>query len=674
LDYEDFPPEPIPNDGTIAHTLERLFAYVCRMNGYDFIEQNWKRRSYSKNITHKNFNQLEAKTLQTAKEIVERKDCVVFDIFDTLVSRTIYHPDNLFRILEKEADTRFGRTTRFLARRKEVEAELRQSLRAGEDVSYTEIYDALSRLGEFTPEELEFFRERDFGMELEVLRPRPEVVELLAHARQRGKEILFVSDMYLEKEQVGNILDHCGIEWEEESLLVSSETGYRKDNGTVWKYLIEEKGLDPSRTLMIGDNEVSDAKIPGDFAIESFHLFSERTAFSVTPMGEEYRERFEGADPLGETLMGPVVRRLFESPFELGRTVVDFDITLDPYFFGHSALGPMFYLFMEYLATEYRDKPIFFLSRDGYFLKKIYEHYAHSKGLEIEGRSRYLQISRRAVLGAIEKDEKILKNILFELGEYEGDLLGLLTSRLGLDERFLTETGIENYPIRTAEDLQRTLTMLTEHLETINRYAREEREAYLAYLDEVGLLESGDAVVVDLGYSGTIQGYLHRLTDVELDGVYFVTTNKVSRVEGKENRIHGFFGDKIDPADLLSNIVYRYSLILESYLVSEKGQLIRYEREGETLKPVYKDDTHDIEIQEKITEGVMAYIDDLKALPIGILNPEDPSIQALALFPFEYFIRNRMFSGEMRDMLHLEDDFTGKNSLDVLEILDERGV
>ena len=55
LDYEDFAPEPIPPDGTTAHAVERLIAYVTRFNGYDFIEINREKNRYSINQTHKNY-------------------------------------------------------------------------------------------------------------------------------------------------------------------------------------------------------------------------------------------------------------------------------------------------------------------------------------------------------------------------------------------------------------------------------------------------------------------------------------------------------------------------------------------------------------------------------------------------------------------------------------------
>lgn len=33
-DYSDFPPEPLPDDGTISHAIERIFAYVAQDAGY----------------------------------------------------------------------------------------------------------------------------------------------------------------------------------------------------------------------------------------------------------------------------------------------------------------------------------------------------------------------------------------------------------------------------------------------------------------------------------------------------------------------------------------------------------------------------------------------------------------------------------------------------------------
>ena len=39
---------------------------------------------------------------------------------------------------------------------------------------------------------------------------------------------------------------------------------------------------------MIGDSEVSDAKLPGDFGIGTFHVLSERNAFFESAFGKAF--------------------------------------------------------------------------------------------------------------------------------------------------------------------------------------------------------------------------------------------------------------------------------------------------------------------------------------------------------------------------------------------------
>jgi hypothetical protein len=36
LDWQDYPPEPIPDDGTIAHAIERLIPFICKSQGFEY--------------------------------------------------------------------------------------------------------------------------------------------------------------------------------------------------------------------------------------------------------------------------------------------------------------------------------------------------------------------------------------------------------------------------------------------------------------------------------------------------------------------------------------------------------------------------------------------------------------------------------------------------------------
>ncbi|WP_169745653.1 rhamnan synthesis F family protein [Sulfurovum lithotrophicum] len=673
IGYEDFPEEPIGNDGTIAHGLERLFAYVTRLNGYDYIEQNRKRMQYTKNVTHKNFNQHKAKTLETAKNIVKEKECVIFDIFDTLVTRTIFYPDNLFRIMEEKFDTKFSTRSDFMKVRKETEYKLRISETYTGDVSYEDIYDHIHLHSDYTPEMVDYLRSMDFDYEMKTLIPKPDTIALLQYAYDNDIDILFVSDMYLTTEQVMAILKKHNIPFKKENLFVSSDTGYRKDNTTVWKYLVDSKRIDPSRTLMIGDSEVSDAKLPGDFGIGTFHVLSERNAFFESPFGKAFRQQFGEVSETEMLLMGPVVNQLFSSAFELSETVLKFSKKCSPYTFGYTALAPFFYLFVNNVYRKFSDKRIFFLARDGYFLQKTYEQFLQTKQLEPEGREYYLQISRRAMLGAIIKNEDNLKNMIMDLGNYEGMFSSMLYSRVGLSESFLAESGIEDFEIVDNNGLDKAYILLVEHIDLINKHAEGEHRAYLAYLDSIGFFEENEDVLIDLGYSGTIQNYLHQLTEKKLTGEYFVTTEKVKRIENENIRLHGYFADGIDLADNC-NTVYKYALVLEAFLTSDKGQLINFKDEKGKPVPHYKEKHASIEVQNKIMEGIKDYIAALSIVPPDFIDIESERMKDISLFTFEYMIRNRLLDDEVLGILQLEDDFTGNKELDIMTVFAQRGI
>ena len=671
--YSDFPKEPIPNDGTPAHALERLFAATVRMNGYDFIELNHKLGRYSLNVCHKNFNQLEAKTLAKAKEIVDGKKSIVFDIFDTLISRPIFDPDNHFRFLEKRIDEKFDIVSDFFNIRKEVEAELRRSSSGG-DVSYEDIYERMSR-DEIYPEVvISFVREEDFRAELDMLRPREDVVELLEYSISKGKDILFVSDMYLERDKIEKILRNCGIECDGIDMYISSDTGLRKDSTEVWRELVDSGRLVPKKSLVIGDSEVSDAKIPGDFAIESFHLLSGRNAFYESPFGKAFFNAISNPSHGDKTLLGPVVSHLFSSPFEMKNLISTFEPKLDPYGFGYCALGPMFYLFCDHLYTRHRKDSIYFMARDGYFLREIYEKFVHSKGMEIEGKSRYLEISRRAVLGAVEKTPENLKHIVKELGEYKGRLSGMLSSRVGLGDEFMRKGSIDDITISLPGDGDRVCEILLEHIDVLNEEAHEERKPFLEYLNDLGFLSEERAVLVDLGYSGTIQRYLHDLTGVSMYGEYFVTTLKSADFEHSDSLMNGYFGNRVDPFGNIRNIVFEYSLVLEAYLTSNRGQLMKFEKRGKEIVPIYKVEENRLGVREDITRGIIDYIESLSVVPVDFFDHDSDKAKDIAMFIFEYITRHRLFDEDVLSILSIDDDFTGNEELDIVSILRSRGL
>jgi len=668
--YDDFPEEPIANDGTIAHAIERLFGYVTRFNNYSFIELNYARELYTENFCHKNFNQLEAKTLAVAKEIVAAKEYVVFDIFDTLITRGIYAPDNIFRIIEHKVDKEFGFKSNFFEVRKNVESILQSKYRNTKDVSYDDIYANMQSNSKYTAQIVDYLEKLEFQLELRILEVKKDSIELLNFAKEKKKKILFVSDMYLGKEQIKTILQKLDIDLEGVNLMVSSDTGFRKDNGSFWKHLTQDGIINPHKSIVFGDNEVSDVKISGDFGIDTFHIFSEKNCFLESPLGKSFHQKFHNISEKNMLLFGPILPYVFNSAFDLKNSVLAFNKKLSPYEFGYIALAPFITLFMANLYKKHKDKRIFFVARDGYFLKEIFEHFLQSKGLQTKEKQKYLLTSRRAIFGAAVKNEENLKNMILNHINFSGSFSQLIFSRMGVGIDFLTHCKISDFQIHNKKGLEKAYALLVQNIDTLNEYTSLEHERYMHYLDEIGFLDKTyDDVIVDIGYSGTIQKHLYDLCDKKIFGEYFVTTQKVKDIESKDNKLSGYFGDKIS-LEYYENIINKYSLVLEAYLTSDKGQFLFFDADN---TPVYKTDSNPITIQKEITNGIKDYITALDMVDFDFFEESD-ALKEISLFHFEYILKNRNIDQRLQEIFYIEDDFTGQKKLNILDILTQRGI
>ena len=62
LDYDDFPEEPMPGDGTISHALERVHGYVAASRGYysEIVMTDEYARSDILNLNHMFHNTVES--------------------------------------------------------------------------------------------------------------------------------------------------------------------------------------------------------------------------------------------------------------------------------------------------------------------------------------------------------------------------------------------------------------------------------------------------------------------------------------------------------------------------------------------------------------------------------------------------------------------------------------
>ena len=283
FEYDDFPQEPIANDGTLAHTIERMIGYLVEKNGF-------KQFYYDPNIcnftmdTH-HFSGYYKLGIQHLAEKLKRYSIISFDLFDTLAMRRYYFPDyaklRLGALLHAEQVV--PSAAAFVAVRNEVEREIRKERRFKGDVSIKEVYARLAQQWNMSEQRAFDYMTCEFQFDLEHLLSKGCMVDLFNKLHADGKTLWIVSDTYYSATQIHLILKKIGIMVPYE-LFISNEYKKRKDTGEMWSYLKTHRLSKNSNFIHIGDNIISDAQIPGDFCLAYQHILNPYDKWTMLKM------------------------------------------------------------------------------------------------------------------------------------------------------------------------------------------------------------------------------------------------------------------------------------------------------------------------------------------------------------------------------------------------------
>lgn len=269
--YDQFPAEPLPNDGSMLHALERLIGLLAERNGY---RQLYYFPSQGCFTTDGGYRFLHYRNRSAhAFEQLNNHKLISFDLFDTLVRRRYQVADyaklKLGQKLVKQGMV--GDAHEFVALRNEAEFELRKERKFKGDVRIDEIYERLTRLLGLDAGLAEELENTEFAYDYEMLEAKQEMVDIFNHLHDHNRELWIVTDTYYREIQIESIIRKAGITVPYR-LFVSSETGKRKDNGTMWREL--KKRIGQRSYVHVGDNVVSDSQVPGDLGLATFHILN----------------------------------------------------------------------------------------------------------------------------------------------------------------------------------------------------------------------------------------------------------------------------------------------------------------------------------------------------------------------------------------------------------------
>lgn len=200
-------------------------------------------------------------TADGLKQLIEKSEVISFDIFDTLVMRKVYFNHDVFKIV---ANKYKEQVPNFYEVRRMAEKQLSLT-----EYPYIEaIYDYVARECNLDSNLTAEIMKYEVDVERQVIVPRDEVVDIFNYCKNIGKKVYIVSDMYIHKKELEEIINNVGIVGYDK-IFVSCEYNTSKPQHLFDCY---KKEIKADTYLHIGDSFICDIDASKKLGIDSFRL------------------------------------------------------------------------------------------------------------------------------------------------------------------------------------------------------------------------------------------------------------------------------------------------------------------------------------------------------------------------------------------------------------------
>lgn len=316
-----------------------------------------------------------------------------FDIFDTLISRKVLQPAGIFyyvreKMMESAVSFPFYLMDKYPEHRKNAELNAREYYNKTlverdtdwKEISFDMIFTRLQDIHNLTDAQISLLKEWELEAELENVIPLPENIQRLKAHIANGDQVVLISDMYLPEDFIRKMLAKADPVLNELPLFLSSSCGLQKVNGNLFLevYKSFKPFYDFEKWIHYGDNLQADQKAPRALGI--------RTVKIPRPNPDVLSAAL--AQNIG-TYDGQLVSAMMARFNALHTNYKEQ--------FAYSFLPLWFVSYVSwavYDALEKGYETLYFISRDGYQLKRIADAIIKERNLNIK--TKYIYGSRRA--------------------------------------------------------------------------------------------------------------------------------------------------------------------------------------------------------------------------------------------------------------------------------------
>lgn len=385
-----------------------------------------------------------------------------------------------------------------------------------------EIYNRLDSLGlwcngDFNYEQFhEMSLEIEMKIEISMQRKNEEVISVVKMLKTLGKQVYILSDFYLDAEILFKFLEEKGEGNLVDRIFVSCKFKKNKADGSIYKEIIKLLECDANLCCMIGDN---------------------------------YRSDYVNAKANGLNAVKVKDTKKFNRDIDVYKVISELQSQEDRNGLSYANYSFMLFKFIELLYNELvknDDKKVFFLAREGELLKKLFDIYCNYVYEEYDMPcidSDYLYVSRQATYPA---SLKVLEEETFDtlFCQYPQMSIEAFLTNIGFSEEAKNEVRevfpneydktVDNF--RTSDIFER-LRNSTIFQKKYNTIISGKRELLQAYLRQHGFFENKEAVIVDVGWKGSIQDNLVKCIEqsVTVRG-YYCGLNNNAKYDSKNQK------------------------------------------------------------------------------------------------------------------------------------------
>lgn len=534
---------------------------------------------------------------------------ISFDIFDTLLLRTVAKPIDVFAFVWKKAEniklTDLS-DNEFIKMRVEMECRAKNHKTLGE-VTLDDIY---KEFPDYIVTDLNKLRLLEIETEKQICYRNDSIYHCILECKKAGKNVCLLSDMYLDRKAIIEILGANKIDTSLfDAILLSNEENCSKQTGELFNRLIEKFPMIKSKEILhIGDNKNADFIQAKKKGIAAFH-------YNAVP---EKLNSIYDYERIRHNIPHPEILSLRKTNVYEKIDNFDTEIKKNAYEIGSSIIGPFLTLFISHVCDRLETLKItriYPFMREGYLLGELLKKEANNRKMPLEIHPIYVsrkvtyipsirQINREEIENIIGTRNLTLKESI--------DLLGLKSSYFEEVKEYGNLPWKETHKIRkgtsTLKEYLINKFLEPKHVKEMEHYIKEQREYLIKYLNQE-IKDFNHAATIDIGFFGRIQLWIEQsltLEHIPHKMKHFLAVGITGEKVFDGINFEGYYGTYAENTDLFS-VIHRTTDILEKFISVTEGSTIGYKEKNGYIVPIKAGTVANDEITKASFQGIFDF-------------------------------------------------------------------